>query len=320
MSKFSNEKIDKHIRSAVSQITPNQADKIWEKSVELADDSAWYLDGTAAKKHSGHRVLKTITASAVCFLICMLSFVALYMQADAAIYLDVNPSVGLQINRFDRVVSAQARNADGEAILKDMDLKHTDVDVALNAILGSMVKHGYLTETSGTVLVSVECSNQKRADALKLEVSSQVEEEVDALIHSGTVFAQEIESDEVLENLAEEYSMTEGKAALLQKLVSKYPNLDYESLANLSMNELLAMLAQENIDIDDYLGDDLIDTDLPDNYTHPQNDASSKYDDPDDDDDLDKDDDMDEDDIWDKDDDPDDDNDLDDCDISDDDD
>ncbi len=291
MSKFSNEKVEDQIRHAVSQITPDQANELWEQPVELASSSDWFLDGTAVKRRSGNHVLKTVTAIAACFLICVMSFMTLYMRADAAIYLDVNPSIELQINRFDRVVSAQASNADGQAVLAGMNLKNTDVDVALNAILGSMVKHGYLTEASGTILVSVECSNQKRADSLKLEISSQVEQEIGSLIHTGTVLSQEIETDDMLEDLAEKHQITEGKAALIQKLVSKYPDMDYEYLASLSMSELMNVLEQEDIDIADHL-DDLFDEDDLDGDLETTNEDQDDDDQPDSDESPDADDDL----------------------------
>ena len=49
-----------------------------------------------------------------------------------------------------------------------MDLKHTDLDVAMNALIGSMVKHGYLSEARHVVLVSVESSDSRKAEQLSL--------------------------------------------------------------------------------------------------------------------------------------------------------
>lgn len=307
MSRFSNERIDKHIRSAVSQMTPNQADQLWEQPVEQAKSSDWFLDGTAPKHRSLGRMQKTVSALAACFLICIVSLVAFYMQSDAAIYLDVNPSIELRINRFNRVVSAQADNADGELVLDDMSLKHTDLDVALNAILGSMVKHGYLSDNSGTILVSVECSNQERADKLSLEVSGHVEENVDTLIHSGTILSQQIHSDDTLKELSKKYGITQGKAALLQKLVSEYAQIDYDDLADLSMSELLEVLEEEKIDISDHVNffeddpddlDDLDDLDDPDDieddnvdeYANITEDSDEDDDEPDEDEESDEDD------------------------------
>lgn len=245
MSKFSNENIDNHLRRATSQMAPNQADALWEQPVRLAKGNEWYLDGTTSKRRSPNRLMKTVSALAACIVICFVSLAAVNLHADAAVYLDVNPSVSLKINHFDRVVSAQASNTDGEIVLEDMNLKNTDLDVALNAILGSMVKHGYLTESHDTVLVSVECTNQKRADQLQLQVSDHVEDNMTAMIHTSTVLSQQIHTDDDLDDLAEQYSMTQGKAALLRKLVAKYPTLEYDKLAAMSMTDLIDYLQQE---------------------------------------------------------------------------
>lgn len=255
MNKPSNETILEHLRSAASQITPDEADQLWEKPVALASGDEWFLDGTSTKRHKVSPVIKTVSALAACFLLCFISLALLSIRANATIYLDVNPSVELNINCFDRVVSAQASNADGEAILKDMDLKNTRLNVALNAILGSMVRCGYLSESSGTILISVECPNQERADQLRQDVSSRVKQDMDSMIHTGTVLSQEVQSDDTLEDLAQQYNITQGKAALIQELVAEHPELKYEDLAKLTMTELVKALEEQDIDIGDHLED-----------------------------------------------------------------
>ncbi len=245
MSKFSNEEINNHLRRAASQMAPNQVDSLWEQPVCLAKGNEWYLDGNEPKRRNTSHILKAVSTLAACFFLCLVSLTALTLHSDAAIYLDVNPSISLRINHFDRVVSAQASNEDGEIVLENMNLKNTDLDVALNAILGSMVKHGYLNETHGTVLVSVECANQQRAAELELQVSNNVEDDIDSMIQAGKVLSQQIRSDDDLEALAERYGMTQGKASLLRKLVANYPNLHYEELANMSMSELVTYLQQQ---------------------------------------------------------------------------
>ena len=70
-----------------------------------------------------------------------------YYQANAVasvISLDVNPSVELDVNRQEKVVSAVPLNADANEILDGMDLKGADLNVAVNAIMGSLLKHGYV--------------------------------------------------------------------------------------------------------------------------------------------------------------------------------
>lgn len=310
MNKPSNKTIVEHLHNAVSQITPDEADQLWEKPVALAKGDEWFLDGTGTKRHKVSPVVKTVSALAACFLLCFISLALLSIRANATIYLDVNPSVELDINCFDRVVSAQANNADGEAILRDMNLKNTRLNVALNAILGSMVRCGYLSENSSTILISVECPDQERADQLRQDVSSRVKQDMGSLIHSGTVLSQEVQSDDALEDLAQQYSITQGKAALIQALVAEHPELKYEDLAKLSMTELVKALEEKDIDISNHL-EDVVD-DILDSETDKAPVAASENNDPDDEQDDEPDDDPKDDDAGDKDDLPDEGDDVDD--------
>ena len=66
--------------------------------------------------------------------------------------MDVNPSIELRINNAEKVIAAEALNEDAEIILEDMKLRGVDVDVATNALIGSMVKNGYLSELSNSIL------------------------------------------------------------------------------------------------------------------------------------------------------------------------
>ena len=89
----------------------------------------------------------------------VLFFVGLiYFKNDnsvAVIGIDVNPSLELSINSKNKVVSVNTNNEDGKKVLGDMDLKGSNVDVAVNAIFGSMVKMGYINENDNSILISM---------------------------------------------------------------------------------------------------------------------------------------------------------------------
>ena len=111
----------------------------------------------------GVRIMKTLSVVAACCVLCL--FVYMHqIRTDATVYLDVNPAVEMKINRREKVISAEADNRDGHIILEDMDLENVDLDVAVNAVLGSMVKHGYLSEAKNMVLLSVDSKRSERAE------------------------------------------------------------------------------------------------------------------------------------------------------------
>ena len=93
---------------------------------------------------------------------------------DSLISIDVNPSIELATNRYEKVLRVTALNDDANQILDGMDLKGTDLHVAINALIGSMVKNGYIDDIRNSVLVSVDSKNTSRAAALQDELAADI--------------------------------------------------------------------------------------------------------------------------------------------------
>lgn len=92
--------------------------------------------------------ISLISAAAIFLLVLGVSFGFIWRQTyravDSVVALDVNPSVELKINKEEKVISVDALNGDAGVLLDGMDLKGTELNVAINALIGSMVKNGYL--------------------------------------------------------------------------------------------------------------------------------------------------------------------------------
>ena len=76
-------------------------------------------------------------------------------SVDSIVGIDVNPSIELKLNRNEKVLSADALNQDAELLLDGMDLKGTDMDVAVNALIGSMLKNGLFVDHPGSTHTSL---------------------------------------------------------------------------------------------------------------------------------------------------------------------
>lgn len=262
MRRIAESDIKNHVKAAVGQLTPAYAEAIWKQPVEQAVGDEWYLKDEKRYPIKAGKVVKLLASVAACLAVCVISLQMIGHRIDATIYLDVNPSVELEINSRDKVLAANADNADGEIILEDMDLEHTDLDVALNAIIGSMVKHGYLNDAQKMILLSVDSKNDKRAEELRQQISHELNTELTSLLGAGAVLDQSVAATDDLKKLAEQYQITPGKALLLQRLIEENPNLDYAKLAKLPMNELISYLKQSGVDVRNYVhctGDDLDD-------------------------------------------------------------
>lgn len=253
MNKVTSSYVKGHLGNAMKQLNGSKMEKIWEHPIEKANGDEWYLDGLEAHPQHTGKILKLIPPIAACFLVCFLSYFVLTMRPEVTICFDVNPSVELQINRNEKILSAMANNSDGEIILEDMDLKGIDLDVAINAILGSMAKHGYLTEEQNTVLVSVDSRNPDKTSTLQARLADEVETCLTSLCGSGSVYVQMFHTSDELEELAAEDNITPGKAALIQKIIKEHDSFAHSELAVLPMEALIEYLENNGMDIDDFI-------------------------------------------------------------------
>ena len=109
-------------------------------------------------------------------------------QVESVIGIDVNPSIELSVNRKYKILSAQALNTDAVEIIDGMDLKGVDLDIAVNAVIGSMVKHGYLQDLENAILVTVNNDSVSKAKALRSTVVEDIqdslkENQVEAVVY-----------------------------------------------------------------------------------------------------------------------------------------
>ena len=169
-------------------------------------------------------------------------------EVSTVITMDVNPSIQMRLNRDDAVVSVIGENKEAEEILKDMDLEQTDMTVAVNAVIGSMVKQGYLTTDNNTVLLSVENDDADERSRVEKELSENISSTLSTYDISGAILAQDMDIDDDMETIVNKYDISYGKAALIEEILEERSDYQIEDLVKLSAQELI--LIYESVDDD----------------------------------------------------------------------
>ena len=187
----------------------------------------------------------TILVAACLAVVLLAGGGVLYQQANAVasvVSLDVNPSIELKVNSNEKVLVCTPLNDDAKAILADMsngaDLKGAKLDVAVNAIVGSLVRNGYLDSISSAIMISVEDKNADRAQKLQQELASAVDGVLQTSEAKAAVLTQTLTQDAAREQQARENSISTGKAALVNRVLAINPSLKFDALAKLSVEEL----------------------------------------------------------------------------------
>ena len=93
-----------------------------------------YLSEHVYKKSRGLSIhFRRFAAAAACSLLVFLAGGSyLFFTPTVFISVDVNPSLELGINRFDRIVSVIGYNEDGRALADNLSIKYMDYTDALN--------------------------------------------------------------------------------------------------------------------------------------------------------------------------------------------
>ena len=165
-----------------------------------------------------------------------------YLQNNtvaSVVSLDVNPSVTLNVNSKEKVLSAVPVNEDGGDILAGMDLTGVQLDVAMNAIVGALLTQGYVDELANSILITVEDDDAGRGARLQQELTDQADAILANTSVNGAILSQTIQNSQQLQELSDSYGITTGKAALIQTIVDTGNSLHtFEELVGLSINDL----------------------------------------------------------------------------------
>ena len=211
---MSNRQTEERIRRAFEGAAPNNLDTVKEKC-EKQKGIVITMESRTNKK--GHRILRSVMAAAAALVLAVTAgavYRANYSVAST-VALDVNPSIELGVNKKEQVISVTPKNEDGAKVIGDMKLKGSDLNVAVNALIGSMLREGYISEMANSILISVDSNDPVKGAELKSRLSAEVKGMLDTSSFSGAVLSQTMSGDPEVKSLAEQYGITEGKAQLL---------------------------------------------------------------------------------------------------------
>ena len=225
--------IEAKLKSALQKATPDILDDI----LEGCDREKGQV--ISMEKRKNKKLPRILSIAAV--FVLLIAGVFLYKNftgsdAAALVSIDVNPSIELEVDADERIIIARALNDDGKKVLSGMKLEGTDLNTGVNAIVGSMLKNGYIDELRNSVLVSVSGDGSIDTAALEAKLMQEVSSALDG---AGAVVAQNLDDiDDDTRKLAERYGISVGKAAFIEKIIELNPTLKVEELAPLSINEL----------------------------------------------------------------------------------
>ena len=236
---MTNEKMEQRLAAALEKTAPDDVNGVLSRCEERKGT----VINMTTKKMANRKWTSLIAA---CLAVMLRGGGGVFYQRANAVAsvvsLDVNPSIELKVNRSEKVLACTPLNEDAKAILADMgngaDLKGAKLDVAVNAIVGSLVRNGYLDSISSAIMISVEDKDTARAEKLQRELTSTVDGVLQTSEAKAAVLTQTLTQDAGREQQARENNISTGKAALVNHVLALNSALKFDALAKLSVEEL----------------------------------------------------------------------------------
>ncbi len=235
-------RMERRIKTAIVHAAPDRTEELRAACRQNTRGAA--LRQTGAEKGRTPRRFRpaAFAAAAAALILCVgaLGFMT-WRSANAVesrIMLDVNPSLSITVNARERVIDVTALNADAQVIVGSMDLKGTQLEVAVNALVGSMLQNGYLGELQNAILVSVENNDAAKSAELQARITASINGLFPSSTLEPAVLSQTVAESDDLTALARQYGISEGKAALIRALIAQDATLSFDTLAPLGVNEI----------------------------------------------------------------------------------
>lgn len=169
---------------------------------------------------------------------CVLLFISIptwgyniYFEETALISLDVNPSIELSVNRFDRIIDVRSLNDSGYDILEKAKVKNQSLDHAITTLFNSGL--GDFISTNPLVTFTVFSDNTQNEQQLLSRVQDTADDYITA--HHSGANVEVLSVDEDMVNHAHEYNVTAGKYAALLELQGVAPEIEIENYSHHSI-------------------------------------------------------------------------------------
>lgn len=194
--------------------------------------------GRGAKRRS-RRWLPVLAMAACCLLALGVGCHQLYFTPTTVLSIDINPSLEMDINRFDRVISINGYNDDGVALAEELNVKNRSYSDAVDALMANDTISDCLArgEELSIAVVQAEDGDTSQSDAVLTYVSGCTAGHANAHCYA-------LETDAGQMNDAHAAGLSCGKYHAYQELLAYDPDLTAAEVQQMTMREIRELLAQ----------------------------------------------------------------------------
>ena len=220
-----------------------------KQEMYFGTESAKEEKGSSSNFFRNKRFVSAIAGAAFALLICF-GMIGLYNENFQTVYIDINPSVALKLNRFERVIGVEFLNEDAKALLSSAKLVGRDATDAVQTVISACDSAGYVKNDS-EIYISASAKEEQKSEKLLQKLKGSAENmrgEKDETYSVSTYNAKKDEKKDF-----EKESISPAKYKLIDEIIDEDSRYTIEELKGKTMAELRDLeRALDDDDDDDF--------------------------------------------------------------------
>ncbi len=242
--------LERSLRGAINQAPTVDFEKLASMPVVKMTGHDYITMQHENRKANTFRGFSVAVSFCLILLVCFSGWFTQYRLPDSVIAIDVNPSIEIVTNKQNHILSVNALNEDAQVIIGEQDYRNAELSDTVDALLISLINHGYLSADKNIIMISVENKNIDKAEKLAILLDKKIQKSASTQNITPDVLRQIFTKDKEASAAAAQYSISVGKMKLIQEIISSNSKLSIDELAHMSMEGLLAVSRKYAIDLD----------------------------------------------------------------------
>lgn len=190
--------------------------------------------GALPRFFTKRRLIPTLAGVALAFTV-FAGALGLYNENFQTVYIDINPSVALKLNRFERVVGVEYLNNDAKNLLAGVKLVGCDASDALTTVITACDNAGYVNASS-EIYISAESNNDKDSEKILTKLKARAEASKGQESETYTVNTYKASKTEK-ENYKKE-ELSPAKYNIIREIIDGDDDYELDDLKSKTMDEL----------------------------------------------------------------------------------
>ena len=180
--------------------------------------------------------LSTVLAS---FIFILIGGILFFNNPTSYVSIDINPSIMISSNVFDKVVKIEPLNDSASEVIKNLNLYGKNVSDAVNEIVNSATNLGYIKEESedNAIIITTYCDNQQKRNEMQEQIHYKLNQNLNSKGIKSLIIDTELTEEDAKK--ANEYGVSESKILFVKKAIEQNPDLKFEDLIYLPVREIV---------------------------------------------------------------------------------